>query len=465
MDPGIVPGHLPELTQVEEMVIARAHVQMLVKRVRGHQYHYTGHCVTFLQNIVRTVDVLPNLPSELDIVLLRPPESCTDDLRYRRQFLTDFRVRRGYILAWLRFLKANHPDYRYITISTDRIAALPVDGDVSSSVTCITDNTLGLDGPVELINAPPNSQSVVLSLDQDTTEANLILEGITGRKSPSTGLPAPSIRHTPIDEASGRERILSLAFPTLYPTGQADLNTPRLRNVPLKDYARHLLCWHDQRFARHARWRFFVFNMYMRQKARSTAQFYVSRTSNIKDLTREELTEALETDASLLPQIVRQGALLPGTHPYWRNRSGSLQAHARFLSPSAAPVFLTLSCADMQWHDLQRHLPRFTDYLTGDDRTRQRIVWSNVQDYPHIIAHYLDIRFRAFLTYVIHPYLGVTDHWIRYEWQHRGSGHLHCLFWTESSPPLDPLTDEQRAIFAEYWGQRITAWTPDQLRP
>jgi hypothetical protein len=83
MDPGTVPGHLPELTQVEEMVIAQAHVQMLVKRVRGHQYQYTGHCVTFLQNIVRTVDILPNLPAELDIVLLRPPESLTDDTRYQ----------------------------------------------------------------------------------------------------------------------------------------------------------------------------------------------------------------------------------------------------------------------------------------------------------------------------------------------------------------------------------------------
>ena len=64
----------------------------------------------------------------------------------------------------------------------------------------------------------------------------------------------------------------------------------------------------------------------------------------------------------------------------------------------------------MQWHDLQRHLPRFADYLTGDDRTRQRIVWSNVQDYPHIVAHYLNIRFRAFLKHVIRPYLGITDH-------------------------------------------------------
>lgn len=47
--------------------------------------------------------------------------------------------------------------------------ALPVDDDVSSSVTYITDDTLSLDGPVEPTDALLNSQSVVLSLDQDTT--------------------------------------------------------------------------------------------------------------------------------------------------------------------------------------------------------------------------------------------------------------------------------------------------------
>ncbi len=86
IDPGVVLSYLLELSQVEEMVITRVHVQMLVKRVRGHQYHYTGHCVTFMQNIVRTVNVLPNLPSELDIVLLQPPASHVDNPRYRRQF-------------------------------------------------------------------------------------------------------------------------------------------------------------------------------------------------------------------------------------------------------------------------------------------------------------------------------------------------------------------------------------------
>ena len=95
----------------------------------------------------------------------------------------------------------------------------------------------------------------------------------------------------------------------------------------------------------------------MRRKANSSARFYVSKASGLKDLTREELTTALLTDEGLLPQIIRQGSALPGTRPFWRNRGGCLQAQARFLSPEMSPVFLTFSAADMQWQDLHRHFP------------------------------------------------------------------------------------------------------------
>lgn len=119
MDPGELPAYMPELTQVEEMIIARSHVQMTVYRYR-RQYHYTGHCVSFMQNTVKTVDVLPNLPAELDVVVLRPSARVVqDDPRYQRQFRSDFRVRKGRVLTWLRFLKEHHPDYQYITISPD----------------------------------------------------------------------------------------------------------------------------------------------------------------------------------------------------------------------------------------------------------------------------------------------------------------------------------------------------------
>jgi hypothetical protein len=97
MDPGEVPVHLPELSQLEEMIIARCHVQMIVFRYRGHQYHYSGHCVSFMQNIVKTVDVPPNLPTKLEIVLLRP--STAGSSRYQRQFRADFRVRKSNVLV------------------------------------------------------------------------------------------------------------------------------------------------------------------------------------------------------------------------------------------------------------------------------------------------------------------------------------------------------------------------------
>ena len=274
MDPGELPAHLPELTQVEEMIIARSHVQMLVHRYRGHQYHYSGHCVSFMQNNVKTVDMLPNLPSELDIVVLRPSDQVMEsDPRYRSQFRADFRVRRGHVLTWLRYLKANHPDYRYITISSDRMDALPVDSDISSSfVTVVDDTSVEEPVPEQPVSGdlpPPNSQSMIPNLNITATEADLILGEISGRDPAPPGIPAPSIRSTPIDEAAGKDRIFAMAFPTLYPTGRADFNVPRLRKVDLDEYARHMMCFRDGRFGRHPRWRFFVF-YYTTEEVRAT---------------------------------------------------------------------------------------------------------------------------------------------------------------------------------------------------
>jgi hypothetical protein len=131
MDPGVVPGCLRDLTQMEEMIIAKAHCHMIMKRVRGHQYHYTGHAVCFWQSNVTFMDALPSLPKHVDIVLLRPHGARMGEERYKRQFRNDFRVRRSYVERALHWLKRHHPDYRDITISQPNLLALPVDGDVS----------------------------------------------------------------------------------------------------------------------------------------------------------------------------------------------------------------------------------------------------------------------------------------------------------------------------------------------
>src|SRR5580692_4324264 len=103
MDPGVLPAHLPILTQIEEMIITRLHVQIVLHRYHGHQYHYLGHCVSFMQNMIKTVDVLPNLPSELDIVVLRPLGNVETDSRYQYQFWSDFWVQKNHVVTWLWF--------------------------------------------------------------------------------------------------------------------------------------------------------------------------------------------------------------------------------------------------------------------------------------------------------------------------------------------------------------------------
>ena len=100
-----------------------------------------------------------------------------------------------------------------------------------------------------------------------------------------------------------------MAFPTLYPTGRADLNDSRQRSVELRDYARHLMCYRDGRFGRHPRWRFFLFNILMRRKAGSAARYYLFQNSGLKDMRREKFGEALHADERLLPQIPLKAVL------------------------------------------------------------------------------------------------------------------------------------------------------------
>ena len=74
-----------------------------------------------------------------------------------------------------------------------------------------------------------------------------------------------------------------------------------------------------------------------------------------------------------------------------------------------SPVFVTFSAADMQWHDLHRHFPGFSDVATADDRTRRTFIWDGVQKNLYIVAHYLVIRLQAFTEHVLRLFLGFID--------------------------------------------------------
>jgi ATP-dependent DNA helicase PIF1 len=110
-------------------------------------------------------------------------------------------------------------------------------------------------------------------------------------------------------------------------------------------------------------------------------------------------------------------------------------------------------------------MPRFAEWQAGMEDVRRSIAWQNIQDYPHIIAAWLDIRFKAWFKIVCQEELHVVDYWYRYEWQARGTGHIHCIVWLDKdAPEIGAKTQEERDVFAAYWSNKISAWHPDQSR-
>jgi hypothetical protein len=96
LDLGPVPSFLPILTAVEELLIARVYVYLQVVRVRGQQYRYTGYVCCFGQNTLKTWRQLLWLPTELDILVVRP--TVVEGGEYlSRRFIKRYTIRRSAI--------------------------------------------------------------------------------------------------------------------------------------------------------------------------------------------------------------------------------------------------------------------------------------------------------------------------------------------------------------------------------
>jgi len=76
-------------------------------------------------------------------------------------------------------------------------------------------------------------------------------------------------------------------FPTLFPRGEA--YWLRLRNVHLHEYAKHLLRFRDNRFGRHPRFRYFLLNIIMRNRAQVSSVVFVKKSMTELPTTVDEL--------------------------------------------------------------------------------------------------------------------------------------------------------------------------------
>ena len=99
MDPMAVPEILSNMSDAEQMLIARLAPTVHVHLLKHGGIAWKGHCIAFPQAMQEPATIPPRLPTEMDIIRVRGQGK--DDTH------KDFRVRRHRVGGALRF--ADHP--------------------------------------------------------------------------------------------------------------------------------------------------------------------------------------------------------------------------------------------------------------------------------------------------------------------------------------------------------------------
>jgi hypothetical protein len=195
------------------------------------------------------------------------------------------------------------------------------------------------------------------------------------------------------------------------------------------DYMKHLMMYKDSRFARHPRFRYFALNTEMRWRALQAGNIYVRQHTHDAQLTVDELRDIVGSEGEAFSnRVLRYAGSLRGTNSYWFKQRSRLIAMVDTLG--LPTVFLTHSAADLQWPELAR-------LICPDDPNSRSKRHDALVDNPAIADLFFYQRMRLFLKDFYEDVLGAKDYWLRFEWQHRGSPHVHGLAWLSDAPSIE----------------------------
>ncbi|KAK6988989.1 hypothetical protein R3P38DRAFT_2413215, partial [Favolaschia claudopus] len=306
MDPGSVRRDLPVLTQMEEILISPVHALTQAWQIR--QYAYRGHICNFPRDSAVLHNRVPLLPEECEIIIFR--RSGTSD---GQQVNEDFQVRRAAMSSWLKYLEEVHPTFRYrrVTIDWERVNSFGHNEDVQNRLQNISVNEMhaGLEeGPPQFGNEAPPEQTFSAGFAPNIQPPETEFEQLQRARQAAAGLPPelnpqvppareqiltmPAVRGTPLSEHENHKIAID-AFPTLFPTGQADFNELRNQKVSMEDWAAHLMRYKDGRFAQHPRFRYWALNTIFRRRAKEASRWYAKSHPDDGSLNVEEIREMI----------------------------------------------------------------------------------------------------------------------------------------------------------------------------
>ena len=448
-DPGPVPPELEGMTQVEEMLIARACPIMSVFRKHGGQRAFRGHVLNLPQSIN---DLIIHIPVSVDkLPVLQVIRTGADNTQ------AQFRVRRSKVVNALLWLKLNNIFYRDIEIDHIQVAALPEDGIPDGIPQCHSDSDAPDEEgpPSEIDQCDPIQTTSFLPKPQEIQREESAIRAAIASSDP---LQWPQLGQQGLNEFT-TQGLATQVFPTLFPYGLGDPTaTDRQYAVSLSDSFKHLMRYSDMspnatfrwRFASHPRFPFWAMNMKQRHQLISQSKIFMQRNPNDANLTIEQLRDMVgRMDSThLINRLQRYASKVQGTRQYWYSRCEDLTA---LIEQKGSPtVFWTLSSADNYWPQLHSLMPHTTT-LGHASRV------ASVIDNPHLTDWFFHSKLTDFIKYWLQDSLNSEWHWYRYEYQARGSTHAHGCAKLKDDPGLTKLVSAATVGWVEQQNQENTS--------
>ena len=494
-----VPKQLQGLTRLECRCIGLRIPFMWIRALpKGGQGKIRGPCINVPASLEPIAHVLPRIPENIDLVLLKFKRMLT----YKSNYMCDY-IRPEKVMNALRWLKNNNPHYYHVEIDENWMKKLECDSMFPhiSEGRCGEENLEKSDRRNDTINniqqkvcrnGDNNNDSdaggaAVAGDDRDNSddddegnkseedEANVkeAQKEYDRRAEIRVGESSTCMQIEDLDEAvfsiaPGQNSIPKyilmdddfevLSFPDFFPGGFGgfEVKDPRDEDLKLRRYINQRLLNKDARFSQNSEYIFaFQYATEIKQlqgamnialKRRNTE----GRRVNAGDLRNfNSVNQLIWKDIAY--KFMKQ---VRGTPAYWQQQLMDTLAMLRtFGTPT---WFLSLSPAEFLWPEMTQAVGKkmFIDW-TEDDvmamdwQTKAKHFRDNPLPIDQMFHKRLESFFTDFLLSEAHPLGEISEHVEKIEFQARGSPHAHCLIWVKDAPKVDEQSDDEVCQFVD----------------
>ena len=260
----------------------------------------------------------------------------------------------------------------------------------------------------------------------------------------------------PIDMADTNLDLL--AFPEIFSWGVGGKRGFRGEQAKPLQYEKARLMSSNGSTRRHVQHLFHLAGECERRKIKSSIIATMKNVNGLGNLSAHALLQRImNKDPTLLKNMNKVLRQVPNTQAYWEGQRARLNAQIEKFGPPT--FFCTFSPADYDWDELIDYIKAANlDFPDIDKLSPSALINKD----PVLASEYIHKRFDALLKFIIdaEPLGKVKSHYVRHEYQMKGTVHFHCFLWIEGAPIIGQSSDEEIARFIQ---KHITCRVPDPV--